>query len=357
MKPLLLVPAAALLALGGDGLYHALRSRDRVAIDCADFARARPSSHRVLVTGCELDYAGAGYRESNGKIEELLLPARPAGRGAPAPLVIATRHPSALALVQSVLGGGKTASPQESVATMESAASAAGTAGPIDGLIRSGAIERIRTRRVLSGLPRSAVSPDAAIVDLNRRATFVQPVLALAAGLLLGMVALLPSATKRGASWSREGTAAPHDPIAGHERPHRSSAHGSTVTLPRLLLLALDVTAGPDAVEEAPPLGSRRDVIARLHAIIPDAHADVAHRRLSRGDESITVDLGAADPIVTAIVDARGEAGVALVKEILLMTGWRAFAPSTGLFVTIDDLNALAALAAEDRQKADAARA
>ena len=38
---------------------------------------------------------------------------------------------------------------------------------------------------------------------------------------------------------------------------------------------------------------------------------------------------------------------VALVKEVLLMTGWRAFAPKTGLFVSADDLEALAALAGE----------
>ena len=48
------------------------------------------------------------------------------------------------------------------------------------------------------------------------------------------------------------------------------------------------------------------------------------------------------------MVVARGEAGVALVKEVLLMTGWRAFAPETGLFVSVDDLDAVAALAAED---------
>jgi hypothetical protein len=62
--------------------------------------------------------------------------------------------------------------------------------------------------------------------------------------------------------------------------------------------------------------------------------------------------------VATAIVDARGEAGVALVKEILLMTGWRAFAPKTGLFVTIDELASIGALAADDRRRgADAVQA
>ena len=48
-----------------------------------------------LVAGCEINYAGAGYRESGGQIDELFLPARPGGgRAVPAPIVIATRDPA-----------------------------------------------------------------------------------------------------------------------------------------------------------------------------------------------------------------------------------------------------------------------
>jgi len=69
---------------------------------------------------------------------------------------------------------------------------------------------------------------------------------------------------------------------------------------------------------------------------------------LARPDGSVQIDLGTRDPVATAVVVARGEAGVALVKEVLLMTGWRAFAPKTGLFVSVDDLDAVAALTADD---------
>ncbi|HET7220399.1 MAG TPA: hypothetical protein VFJ02_20230 [Vicinamibacterales bacterium] len=346
MKALLLVPAAALVALGGDGFYHALRSRERITIDCNDFARARPRSHRVLVTGCEIDYAAAGYREADGRIEELFLPARPVGRGVPAPLVIATRNPSALALAQTVAGGGKSSAPQQSVAVMEKAAAAAGATGAVDGLIRSGIVEQIKTRRVLSGLLGAAVAPEAVMIDLHENAGFGRPILALAAGLLLGAVALLPFRSRR----SRAASIASTPDSTAAVLPHGHSSP-STVMLPRLLLLALDVTAGPDAIETAPPLGSRRDVIAILTGVIPDVHADATGRVLSRADSSIAVDLGAHDPVATAIVDARGEAGVALVKEILLMTGWRAFAPKTGLFVSANELAAIGALAADDRDR------
>ena len=119
------------------------------------------------------------------------------------------------------------------------------------------------------------------------------------------------------------------------------------VSLPRLLLLALDVSSGPEAIETAPPLGSRAEVVAILRGVIPDLAFEPTRIVLSRPDGSVSVDLGPHDPVPTAVLEARGEAGAALVREVLIMTGWRAFAPKTGLFVSVDDLEALAALAAE----------
>ena len=87
--------------------------------------------------------------------------------------------------------------------------------------------------------------------------------------------------------------------------------------------------------------------MAILCGVIPDLAVDRIHAVLVRPDGSVRIALGPDDPVATAVVDARGEAGVALVKEVLLMTGWRAFAPKTGLFVSADDLEALAALAGE----------
>jgi hypothetical protein len=126
------------------------------------------------------------------------------------------------------------------------------------------------------------------------------------------------------------------------------------VKLPSLMLLNLDVMSGPDAIESAPPLGSRAEVIAILCGVIPDLHVDDARRMLARADDSVRLKLGTVEPIATVVAEARGEAGVALVKEILLMTGWRAFAPKTGLFVGVEDLEALGALAASESEKPDA---
>jgi len=360
---ILLVPASALLVLGSEGLYHAVRSRQEVAIACDQFARERPSTNRVRVTGCEIDYAAAGYRESSGHIEELFLPARPAGAAVSAPIVVATRNASAIALVQGVVGGGRASTPEQSLAVMQKVVAVMQATTSIDGLVRAGFIERFRSQRIVSGLA-APVAANAVIVDLRGTPDFLRPSLALVAGLLL---ALIPLRLSRRAQPARDverqlSVTMRDEPAAsvwyrseefsGVNPPPAASAAVPKkvipVTLPRLLLLNLGVSSGPEAIETAPPLGTRDEVVAILFGVIPDLDVDNARGLLMRQDDAVRLDLGLHDPVPTAVVEARGEAGVALVKEILLMTGWRAFAPKTGLFVSAADLDALAALAGGD---------
>ena len=373
IKLSLLVPAAASLVLAGEGIYHGVASRQPVAVSCDEFRRARPPSPRVIVTGCDINVAGAGYRESSGQVEELYLPARPAGNPAvAAPFVVATRDPAAIALARTVLGGGRSATSEQSLGVMQTVVAELRLTDAIDGLVRTGIIERLRSRRILSGLA-PPIAENAPVVDLHGTPDFLTPGLALLAGALLALLAFWPA--RRGQSPTAVAEPAPtsnampidfaptslessqYDPEHAfdelHElrefptRLHAASAHSSAVALPRLLLLAIDVSSGPEAIESAPPLGSRADVAAMLRGVISDLTGDERQSVLSRPDGSVKVDLGRSDPVPTVVVEARGEAGVALVKEVLLMTGWRAFAPKTGLFVGADDLEALAALAGE----------
>jgi hypothetical protein len=368
-RRLLLVPAAALLALGGDGIYRAVEGGRQVAIACDQFARERPSSPRLLVAGCEIDPSAAGFRESGGQVEELFLPARPAGSRSPAPIVVATRDPAALAPARQAFGGGRNATSEQSLDAIRKIVAQLKITTVIDGLARTGFIERFRSRRILSGLP-PPLTGDAVIVDLHGRPDFVQPSLALVGGGLMALAALWP--LRRNAS--RAHSVPPSSPVplpvpdadlmhasqydpefafeeladGRHARvaPVIPTPKSNAVRLPQLLLLALDVSAGPEAIETAPPLGSRAEVATILHGVIPDLVVS-ASPILMRRDGSVRIDLGSRDPVPTAVLVASGEAGVALVKEVLLMTGWRAFAPKTGLFVSVDDLDALAALAAE----------
>ncbi len=365
LKLILLVPAAALLLLAGEGIYHATRGRQQVTIACAQFSR-QPPSPRVLVSGCEINYAGAGYRESGGQIEELFVPARPAG-GLPAPIVVATRDPATIALARTLLGGGRAATSDKSLEMMRRVVAQLQMANAIDGLVRTGFIERLRSRRILSGLA-PPIADDAVIVDLHGTPDFVRPGLALVSGALLALIALWPLRRVPQVVDDEVPRLPPPALLLDIESSHFDPVHAfgelteqseaSTLqpdvspktvpaSLPRLLLLALDASWGPEAIEAAPPLGSRADVVARLRGVISDLAVDPTRVVLARPDGSVRVDLGPHDPVPTAVIEARGEAGAMLVKEVLIVTGWRAFAPKTGLFVSTDDLQALAALAAE----------
>jgi hypothetical protein len=369
VKLILLVPAAALLLLAGEGIYHGARARQPIALACEQLRREPPPSPRILVAGCEINYAGAGYREAGGQIEELFLPARPTGgRSVPAPLVVATRDPAAIAVARSVLGGGRAPTSEQSLEAMRKVVSTLHMENVIAGLVRTGVIERLRSQRILSGLA-PPIASDAVIVDLQGTPDLVRPGLALVAGAVLVVIALWPLRRRRPAAEvslpaQPPVTALPAD--IGHSQYDPELAFDELaeqrpapavepelkpkvipVSLPRLLLLALDVSSGPEAIETAPPLGSRAEVVAILRGVIPDLAFEPTRAVLTRPDGSFSVDLGPHDPVPTAVLEARGEAGAALVKEVLIMTGWRAFAPKTGLFVSADDLEALAALAAE----------
>ena len=63
----LLVVAVPLLLLGGEGLYRVARSRSQATMTCAEFMKSRPQATWLRLTGCELDYASPGYRESDGQ--------------------------------------------------------------------------------------------------------------------------------------------------------------------------------------------------------------------------------------------------------------------------------------------------
>ena len=342
----LLVPAVALVILGAEGLYTAWRGRERVSLDCQRLTYERPSAHRLHVTGCEIDYVGIGFRGTE-TIEEVFFPARPVGRDVPAPLVIVTRNPAALALVQTVLGRGRNVSADRSLQVLQKAAAITGVDRGIDGLARAGVIEGRRARRIISGLTATPVAADALLVDLEGTPDFLQPLLALAGGLLLGALPFLmferptPRADPK-PRLARDPTAV--NPYAVPEIP-RSVDTSSSVALPRLLLLNLSVAAGPETVETAPPLGARDEVIEILRGIVPDLEVGDEQRLLFRPDNSLRIDVGRGPVVATAVLEARGAAGAALIKEILLMTGWRVFAPKTGLFMSGEELTVMAALA------------
>jgi hypothetical protein len=418
-KAVLLAAALALLALGGEGLVHGIRSGRQVATTCAEFIRGRPSSDWVSLSDCDIDYAGAGYRDSGGRVEELFFPVRPTDAGDSAVgVVAATRSESATAIAQSAFGGGRQPTTDQSIKVMQQIVVALRMDDRLDGLVRSRLLERVRARRVVSGLA-VPLANDAVVIDVHGTPGMLMPAAEFLAGLVLAVVALrlspwrgqevlpievAPAAvapdsepasdaalasmdlrgSPRGAPWQSTAddgldlsglelrpflppqpapavaapAAAPPPTLASAAAsvtapipvPAIEAATASHIetdpepALPALMLLNLDPLASLDAIESAPPLGSREDVTTMLHALMPDLELDRRrHGQLTWPGGAVVLDIGAADPVQTAVIRARGRQGIVLVRSVLEMTGWRAFAPKYGRFVDIDAIEEIAA--------------
>ena len=191
-KATLLVLAAALLLFSGEGFYRAVRGRVAVDATCEDLVRGGLPAPRVRVTGCNIFYGGIGYRGRNGAIDELYLPVQPPdAQGMPARIVISSRDAGALAIAGRVLGAGPVTTREQSLEAMQKVVAHLGLTTEFTGLARTGSIDRLRSRRILSGLP-VAVADNAVILDLNGAPDFLRPVIALMAGGLLALLAFWP---------------------------------------------------------------------------------------------------------------------------------------------------------------------
>jgi hypothetical protein len=58
-------------------------------------------------------------------------------------------------------------------------------------------------------------------------------------------------------------------------------------------------------------------------------------------DCTIAVALGTSEPVATAVLDARGDGAVRMIRELVAATGWRVFAPRRGIFVDPGQLHGL----------------
>ena len=344
----LVIAGLALAVPGGEALYRQLASRSPFVTTCAEYARTRPAASWLRVRDCEVDYLGAGYRESGDTIQELFFPVRPAGapRSEPAWIVAATRDPSVLAIAQSGIGPGKQPDQEQFLVMMLRIVTALGAAREIEGLARDGIVDRLRTRRVLSGLT-TPVAPGAVVVDLHRRPRVLVPAVQTGVGLALtGLVLVLSRRSRRLApirvpagrtEVAADGADAAADAVA-------QSATTPAVRLRGLLLLKLGPDAGIGHIEHAAPLGPREETIRHIRGAIPGMEFDARGRGTIRGSGWVViVDVGTNDPVATAVAGADGAAGADALRRLLVETGWRAYVPRTGAFTDATDLEALAA--------------
>lgn len=312
----LLVVGVPLLALGGEGLYHAAHSRRQAAMTCEQFVRQRPAELWVRLTECELGYDSPGYREADGHITEIFFPVRIAGQPghSPAPLLAATTDPAALAIVQGTIGSGPPADQETVTVMMLRVVTLLRASREIDGLVRAGVVERFQTRRALRSFP-VALAPDYVVIDLHTRPAVGWSAVEAGVGLLSVLLFLFAGRVPR---------------RAGDE----SGAAEAPADLPAMLLLNLARSAGVDAIEGAPPLGARLEVIGKIGRALDGIRlGDDGTGVFTRADHTLAIDLGVHDPVWTATVRASGPGAAHAVSALAEATGWRLYVPKRGRFV------------------------
>ena len=331
----LLLVSIPLLVHGADGLYHALRSRSQVVISCEAFAQQRPSSHWVRITGCDADYLRAGYRESGGRITELLLPmtAPDVPANGPVSLIASSTDPEVLALTEQAVRGPGATTQNAFLLAMLQVVTETGAAREVVGLARS-PVEMIRSRGALDAI-RAPLADNVVVVDLGRRPGRLLPGIAFVAGMLALLMAVVLSIRARRttdaavAGLSAEGTPATSVSAAPRQTPE----------FRRLMLVNLPPTAAAAELENATPLGTQHSVRSALAQVLPGiTFNDHGLGQFNHADHTMLFDLGDGAQVWTATVDVTGDAAPEALRDLIMQTGWRAYAPRLGRFITAADL-------------------
>jgi hypothetical protein len=343
LRFVLLLVSIPLLAHGGERLYIAALSRHQAQVSCEDYFRRRPVSRWVRITGCELDYVRAGYRESGGQITELLFPLRPMGTSPalPAAVVVSTRDPQALSIAQQTISRGSNGNQESFLVMMLQIVTTLRASREVEGMTR-GRVEMLRTRKALSAI-RAPLADDFTILDLRVTPRLLWPAIEAAIGLqalLVFLFLLLTRRRSRRADVSDDGIADTDEPPM-RERlspPEESEPQFHPPVIRGLMLLNLPETATLADVETAPALGSAEEVRSKIGKVLGGIQFnEVGRATYNRPDFSIQFDLGRRDPVHTAVVHLEGDAAARVFGRLLAQTGWRAFAPKRGAFVTVGE--------------------
>jgi hypothetical protein len=310
-----------LLVVGGDGLYRAVTNRSQVVIPCTALAGRAPRAAWVKITGCDLDYLGAAYREDDGRIVELLFPVRPPGDDAATPvsLVAATHDPAVLALVQPGAFGRGEADQEAYLVMMLQVVTALRAAREVEGYVRRGVLGAVDARRSLDAM-RVPLGDDAVVVDLHARPEYDRPAGIGGVGLLLVSAGIALGVRRQARGKSAAAAAAAS---AGGGRTWRG-----------LLLLRLDEGATAADIERAPALGPRPDVERTVVAAVPGLRFDAGGRAtIETPTLTLSVDIGNDRLAWAAVVHAGGPESAAAIERLIGATGWRIYVPRRGAFL------------------------
>jgi hypothetical protein len=105
------------------------------------------------------------------------------------------------------------------------------------------------------------------------------------------------------------------------------------------MLVNLPPRAAASALEEAPPLGSQAAVRSAFSRVLPGIQfSDDGVGQFDGPGHTIRVDLGSGTEAWTATLDVTGQAAAPALKRLIIQTGWQAYAPKLGRFITAEDL-------------------
>ena len=334
----LLLVSLPLLIHGADGLFHGLRSRTQAQVTCAGYHRARPSSAWVRPTECEIDYVRAGYRETRGRVTELFLPLRPLGSSPaqPSALVMSTRDPALLAIIERGLAGPAQKDQEAFLVMMLQIVKAMGVSTEIEGTTRS-PLEMLRTRGALAAI-KAPLERGFTVLDVGRRPRLLFPAIeAVVGATALLLFVLFPAIRRRSAE--RLG-AAPVSPPVSAPVPVAPAGRQQDIRLRRLMLVNLPPNAPASALETAPPLGNQAAVRSALARVLPGIAFDAdGIAQFNRPDYAIRLEIGRNPQVWTATLDVTGDAAAGALRRLITQTGWRVYAPLLGRFLTGEDLN------------------
>ncbi len=322
LRVALLLLSVPLLAHGGEGLYYATRNRQMITVTCPQVMSIPPPAQWLRVVGCDIDYTHPAFTESDDRLTEVYfaIRMRNARPDAPVSLVAASHDPQVLAIVQQALESGAPVDDETFTVAMLRVVDLLRAAREVDGYARSGLVERFLARRTLDGFS-APLTPDAVVLDLHSRPTFVRPGIEAGAGLLLVLAAAAPR--RRKAVIAEPAPAPPPVPPPPLGR-----------RLPPAMLLNLGPSASLSDIEYAPPLGSREEVVARISSVFAPLTDEGGGKYSAGGDDwRLQFDAGSGEPIWAVTVDVRGsDDALAALDRLGRETTWRVFIPRLGTF-------------------------
>ncbi len=176
--------AIALLVMGVQATYTALKNREPLSISVSEYIAKKPSVEWVSFTNASLNLLESAHVNERGGIVEVFIPVREGNEplGSPVQVLLSTKKPEVLAALADLNASSR--SDQAAQAAMKRLAAQVFVKRDVSGLIRFGMDEDSKTRSKLERLKMN-LAKDFVILNDGEEPSLLNGVLILAAGLLL----------------------------------------------------------------------------------------------------------------------------------------------------------------------------